>query len=361
MIHDFGGWQVGIVAALMVTAIKASSFAWCYADGGKDDDELSQDQRERKIIQFPTLLEFFSYMFYYAGTLVGPTYDFIEYKEFIEKAKGYKDIPSSFMATMKEFLLALFFMVNVVFIMPLVPVNYCATNEYDAHGLFYKFWYYNLAITLARFKYYSAWTLGQAAITASGLSFNGYENQGDKKVAKWDRIVAARPELELIGDPRKKLELWNNYTQVWLKRYVYFRVCPENMMKANPRRVNIATFCTLVMSAFWHGFYPMYYFVFIQLSVVVLVSKCIFKASYKFDRFPPIVNTILRQLITNVVFNYLGNGFILLDTTKGLKFYQSIYYIPMIMILGSYIFFVLTGWGQRSPKKGNETAKTKGE
>ena len=32
---------MGISAVLMIHTIKATSFAWCYADGNKSDEELS--------------------------------------------------------------------------------------------------------------------------------------------------------------------------------------------------------------------------------------------------------------------------------------------------------------------------------
>ena len=38
---DYGGWSIEVSAVLMVHTIKATSFAWCYADGNKPDEKLS--------------------------------------------------------------------------------------------------------------------------------------------------------------------------------------------------------------------------------------------------------------------------------------------------------------------------------
>ena len=143
-------------------------------------------------------------MFYYGASIAGPAFDFIEYKELMEKRDGYKNIPSTILPALKTLGFSLCFIASVVILMPIVPVSYCATDEFDEQNLLYKFAYYNIAITLGRFKYYSAWILGQAAINAVGLSFNGYDKSGKPR---WDRVVAAEPRLELIGDPKAKIEV----------------------------------------------------------------------------------------------------------------------------------------------------------
>jgi lysophospholipid acyltransferase len=352
MVTNYGGWSISVSGTLMCLTIKSTALAWNYIDGGKPDEKLSEDQLARKVVKIPNVLEYFSYMNFYGGALVGPTFDFAEYQEFIERRDGYKSVPSTILASLKTLLFAGFFMFSTAVIMPKAPMDWVSSDEFAEQSILYKFVYYNVSVTLHRFKYYAGWILGQAAITAAGLSYNGYDD--DKGVNKWNRIVAAEPKLELIGDPRTKLELWNTYSQVWLRRYIYLRIVPEKSNNS-PARVTLGAYATMIVSAFWHGFYPMYYFAFIQLAFVVNISKFIFKAGDKFRFLPKIVVVILKQLITNVVFNYLGTGFLMLSIEKGLKFYAAIYYIPTIMIFSTFAFFTITQWGQRkSSKRGNE-------
>ena len=144
-------------------------------------------------------------MFYYGTSIVGPSFDFSEYKELMEKKEGYKNIPNTILPALKSFIFSLGFIACVIILIPKVPISYCATDEFDAENLFYKFAYFNIAITVSRFKFYSAWMLGQAAINAVGLSFNGYDSNGK---SRWDRVVAAAPILELIGYPKVKIEVF---------------------------------------------------------------------------------------------------------------------------------------------------------
>jgi len=252
-------------------------------------------------------------------------------------------------------LFSLFFMFFTAVVIPKMPVKYCAEDGFAQQTLFYRIIYYNVAVTLARFKYYSAWVLGQAAMNASGISFNGYDDKGN---SKWDKIVAANPKLELIGDPRTKIEFWNTYTQVWLRRYIYLRIAPEKENNS-PQRVNFASYATMVASAFWHGFYPGYYFAFIQLAFVVNIAKYIFRAGDKFRFIPAPIQEIIRQIATNIVFNYLGGGFLLLSIENVLNFYRNINYIPTIMIFTAFFFFALTGFGQKAKGKRTPGEKVK--
>ena len=55
------------------------------------------------------------------------------------------------------------------------------------------------------------------------------------------------------------LDNWNITTQAWLRRIAYDR------LKTGSGK----TLGVFVLSAFWHGFYPGYYFTFIQIAFTV--------------------------------------------------------------------------------------------
>jgi len=84
------------------------------------------------------------------------------------------------------------------------------------------------------------------------------------KEDKWDRIVSVKPiQYELYSYTTKdRLENWNTSIQTWLKRYIFFRICPEAETRAKPKLAVFAANMTFMVSAFWHGFYPKYYFAF---------------------------------------------------------------------------------------------------
>ena len=39
---DFGGWKLDITTIMMMYTCKYTSFAYCYQDGGKPEEKLSQ-------------------------------------------------------------------------------------------------------------------------------------------------------------------------------------------------------------------------------------------------------------------------------------------------------------------------------
>jgi len=76
-------------------------------------------------------------------------------------------------------------------------------------------------MTLLRCRYYTGWTLAQMGVTAAGLSYNGYDSNGK---SKWDRIITVMPQLDFTHHFKDKIDMWNMSVQIWLKRYVYFRI-----------------------------------------------------------------------------------------------------------------------------------------
>ena len=66
---------------------------------------------------------------------------------------------------------------------------------------------------------------------------------------------------------------WNVQTSTFLRRYVYERfIDPEN-----PKETTTPMLITFMTSAFWHGFYPIYYLVFFYLHILLVVARKIYK------------------------------------------------------------------------------------
>jgi lysophospholipid acyltransferase 1/2 len=57
------------------------------------------------------------------------------------------------------------------------------------------------------------------------------------------------------------LDNWNITTLVWLRRVVYDRAPFQK------------TFAVFLVSAFWHGFYPGYYFMFLSAALFTVVAR----------------------------------------------------------------------------------------
>lgn len=122
-------------------------------------------------------------------------------------------------------------MALIVLVAPKYPLEFCGTDDYGALPFYQQFIYFNLAITVARMRYYTGWTMCQSGIDATGLSYGGTDKEGRHS---WDNILTADPWLELMASPKEKIDKWNSSVAAWLRRYVYFRIYSEEQIKKSP-------------------------------------------------------------------------------------------------------------------------------
>lgn len=182
-------------------------------------------------MQLPNILSYISYIYFFSGCLIGPAYDFIEYRDFIHKRKLYNNVPFTLVPVIKNILLSCFCMALIVVVAPKYPLEFCGTDGYGALPFYQQFIYLNLAITVARMRYYSGWTMAQAGLDATGFSYGGTSPDGTHS---WDNILTADPWLELLASPKEKIDKWNSSVAAWLRRYVYFRIYSEEQIKKSP-------------------------------------------------------------------------------------------------------------------------------
>ncbi|EGR27563.1 mboat family protein, putative [Ichthyophthirius multifiliis] len=349
--NDYGGWKMDITTILMMTMCKYTSFAWCYQDGDqKLQDQLSEDQKLRKIEKLPNFFEYFSYIHFFGSAICGPTFDFHEYKIYM-RTSSTKSISFPLKNSLNWLLQGLAFTFTIIFLLPKFPLKYVLTEEYNQSSMLFKFYYFNVCITLIRFRYYAGWSLSQAGLASTGITYN-------TKTQQWDQIISCKASHELTHDVRYKVECWNTSVQIWLKKYVYLRVYPQDQLKSNVNKSNIAQYITNMVSAFWHGFYPGYYLSFFQWSLVMNCSKLLFNASKNkpefFDKLEKTLTSpvyfAIRFCITHFSLNCFGIGFQLLSLYDNYAFYKTHYFSVLIVNLLVIAFFSATKWGQKSSK-----------
>ena len=122
--------------------------------------------------------------------------------------------------------------------------------------------------------YYIGWTMAEAAICASGQTYNGVDKR--TKQPLFDRFyVIDILCVELSVFSSAVTEAWNHSTHMWLKRYVYFRM---------NRVINrdLALYLTYIVSALWHGFYPAYLHGFLLYAIITENHKDIYKMCLKY-------------------------------------------------------------------------------
>ncbi len=268
MFVDYGGWTIDDPTTIyMMTVCKFSSLAFSYEDGKKEDKDFKSDHhRKYKIVEKPSLVELFSYIYFYPTALIGP---FIEYKDFItfiNEEDCYKNLEKNFgyifISGCKEFVLSFVFMGLYAFIFPKIPMILLGKPEFLEQ--YPKFWqriiFAYLCAPAARTKYYSGWTLSQSTLAFSGLAY-GEEIKDGKIIRNLDKGHYGSLIFTEFGlNPRFKMNYWNMSVHLWLKYNVYTRVLGGPEPFRNNR--TLASLITYMFSAFWHGFYPVYYICF---------------------------------------------------------------------------------------------------
>ena len=103
MVTNFGGWEMDITSYTMILTAKLSALGFCYKDGGLDDKDLLKEQIERKVIKMPSVIELLGYVYFSSGCIIGPFFEFSDYKRYIEREGHYKNIPSTIIPSLKKF------------------------------------------------------------------------------------------------------------------------------------------------------------------------------------------------------------------------------------------------------------------
>lgn len=183
-------------APLMVMVIKMTSFAWCLHDGTRPDkvsnlliQQLTDLQKKLAVRSMPSLLEYFGYIFFFGGFLVGPAIEFQDYIEFSRLQGDFKNIPSGAIATLK--CVAQGIACAAIFVSFEDGCNLRKTfdPEFMTHGLVYRLLYVHIACIIARTKYYIAWKLSEGVCNFVGIGYNGVNKTGTHL---WNRVQNIR-------------------------------------------------------------------------------------------------------------------------------------------------------------------------
>ncbi len=115
MHFDFMGYTADFTGPQMVITMKLVSFAFQIYDGRKGNMPIDpkcdartkkrlEEQNEKSIHSFPTLLEYFGFTFSFVNINAGPINDFVEYKRVMSghdtASKDEKYVKSKVLASM---------------------------------------------------------------------------------------------------------------------------------------------------------------------------------------------------------------------------------------------------------------------
>ncbi|KAF9972167.1 hypothetical protein BGZ65_009978, partial [Modicella reniformis] len=260
--------------------------------------------RDIALAQLPSLAETIGYAFFPFAFLVGPQFSFSLYKKFISMELFNVPVPASASASAAAAAAAA---ANGI---PQGSLRY-ATRCFSL-GVFYLglgqrvfiFWWTGKTVLN---KYLGIWTIAEGPCVLSGITFNGYDDQGKPE---WDGLRNVNPiNYEFATSLAQVIASFNMNTNYWAKLYVFKRL----RFLGNK---NLSALGVLLFLAVWHGTHPGYFFCF---GLEFLDMETERRLSTRFGR--PINAFISRQQgVANIVLKALWGVINWLLTTSALFF-----------------------------------------
>jgi len=329
---------------MMLMCIKLQSYAWSYYDGHHNGEPNPALPAKNKITREPTLIEFLSYIFFFAGFLTGPVGEFNDYIAFTDRTMFAKEkdnmIPNSYVPALKKF--ALMFLGIIGFYSSrIISEHYCTTDAYALEPFWYRALYAVVSVEIGFTKYYFAWFNGEAVTILIGFAYNGRDKNGN---VLWTRVrMLELLPFKLASSRFDIATYWNICSGEWLKYYIYLRV-PLAI-----RNVISPIIITFGVSAFWHGFYPGYYLFFGFYAFYYFVEEGIDKNIKQVyimkDRYTPksknlyYIYKVIMTILTYVYINTITVAFRVLEFSGSMKAWSSIYFYVHVIALVIFLYF----------------------
>jgi len=352
---------VDITGAQMVLVMKLSAFCWNVADGVLPEEGLTDFQKDRRLTELPDLLDFAGYVFFFPSMMVGPAFDFVEYRRWLDTSmfevpstvdpakkpptRRKRKIPRSGTPAMLKMATGLVWIVMFLKLSPSYsPSAVTSPSYYDNSFLRRVFVLYMIGFC-ARCKYYGVWTLTEGACILAGLGYKGVDPATGK--VSWDRLQNINPwGVEFAQNTKGYLDNWNINTTKWLRNYVYLRVTPKG--KKPGFRASLVTFST---SAFWHGFHPGYYLSFVLASFIQTAAKNFRRLLRPFFLDPKNQSPLPTKryydffswFATQLTFTFVAAPFLVLGLKDSLRVWSAVYFYAVVGTAASMAFFASPG------------------
>ncbi|KAK8031209.1 hypothetical protein PG990_000943 [Apiospora arundinis] len=342
--------DVDITGAQMVMVMKLSAFCWNVADGTLPDDQLSDFQKDRRIVQLPNLLDYAGFVLFFPSFMAGPPRwvdcSMFDVPSTVDPAKRpptrkKRKIPRSATPAMWKAAGGLLWIGAFVKFNAWFDWKFMLADGFMSYSILHRIFYLHMVGVTARLKYYGVWSLTEGACILTGLGYKGIDPTTGR--VSWDRLQNINPwGVESAQNSRAYLENWNMGTNKWLRYYIYLRVTPRN--KKPGFRASLATFTT---SAFWHGFYPGYYLTFVLASFVQTAAKNARRYLRPFFLNPvtqsPLPSKryydIASYFATQLVFCFVTAPFVILRFDDSIKVWSRVYFYAVFITFGSFAFF----------------------
>lgn len=331
---------VDITGVQMVLVTKLTSFCWNVHDGRQPQKDLSETQKYAAIKEMPGLLDYAAYVLFFPSLFVGPACEYMDYKRWIDTTlfdippgtdpskapptHKQRRIPRSGTPAMKKAVSGVIWLLLYIIFRGKFDPSLLLKDEFESLPFLRRVFLLHMVGFVARWIYYSVWSLSEGACILTGLGYNGFDPHTGQ--AHWNHLENVNPVgLETAQNPYLYVGSWNKNTNHWLRSYVYLRVTPKG--KKPGFRATLATFVT---SAFWHGLYPGYYLTFVLGSVIQVTAKSTFPFCFSCClRGVPFIAMIGTVLYHHFVFVLTLTNQSITKQTSAVTYVHSSFYQPM--------------------------------
>lgn len=274
---------VDITGVQMILVTKLTAFCWNVHDGRLPEEELSESQKYAAIRDMPDWLDYAAYVLFFPSLFVGPACEYMDYKRWVDttlfdvapgtdpskapRTRKQRRIPRSGTPAMKKALSGVVWLLLYTGFRGKFDPSLLTKEEFKQMPFLQRLVIMHMVAFVARWIYYSVWSLSEGACILTGLGYNGFDPHTGETY--WNHLENVNPVgLETAQNPYLYLGSWNKNTNHWLRSYVYLRVTPKGKKPGSG-----ATLATFVTSAFWHGLYPGYYLTFVLASLIQITAK----------------------------------------------------------------------------------------
>ena len=215
-----------------------------------------------------------------------------------------------------------------------------------------------------RYFYYGAFFFETASVVASGLGYNGREEAqvADPKQTeklgdhKWDKIIGAYIfGAETSCSANDFFKYWNYRYHVWSKHYNLERIVETG------KKPTLGQVMTIyVISAFWHGWYPMYYMGFLIGAITTVLHRDAYMCWYLFRNVPRPLKYGISWIFTQFAVNYGGLALTGLTLENGMIMLSYTYYAQLVILAVMILVFRVFGLvsiSRKMERKAKEAAE----
>lgn len=183
---DNGKWLIGQDLPIMINTLKIISIPFLINDGGKEEKDLSHDQKQLSISKKPTILEYFSYILFIPTVIIGPYYEYKTHINYIYNIEDFEENEKIINSNSSKSSLR----TKTIFSRTAKAVVYCIVyviiQKYFNTDMFYQkrdihlteFISISLAHTII-YRYLIGWMFTEACFAVCGISYNKRESNYD--------------------------------------------------------------------------------------------------------------------------------------------------------------------------------------